>query len=134
MCFFFLRVRVLGDRRRVPLAGDRRAGPAAAEGGPPAGGHPRGTTKLTPDAAFPQELLDDLRLVVVAVPLGHGGAQLAELAQQAVLVVGVGQLGRQGAGLAGFGRRRGGGRGRARAAGAAGLGRWWGQTNRVVLL
>ena len=39
MCCFFLRVRVLGDRRRVPLAGDRRAGPAAAEGGPPAGGH-----------------------------------------------------------------------------------------------
>ncbi|XP_056452157.1 polyhomeotic-like protein 2 [Gadus chalcogrammus] len=34
-----LAARVLGDRRRVPLAGDRRAGPAAAEGGPPDGGH-----------------------------------------------------------------------------------------------
>ena len=30
---------MLGDRRRVPLTGDRRTGPAAAKGGPPHGAH-----------------------------------------------------------------------------------------------
>lgn len=32
-------VRLPGDRRGVPLSGDRRSGAAAAEGGPPDGDH-----------------------------------------------------------------------------------------------
>lgn len=57
----------------------------------------------TSTAAFPQEVLDDRGLGVVAGGLGHQGAQLPELPQQAVLMVGVAELGGEGAALASFG-------------------------------
>lgn len=61
--------------------------------------------KLTSARAFPEELLYDLRLGIVTVVLRHHGAQLAELSEKAVLVLGVTELRRQAAALAHFGRR-----------------------------
>lgn len=43
----------------------------------------------TSTGALPQELLDDLRLGVVAVVFGHGGAEFTELSEEAVFVLGV---------------------------------------------
>ena len=61
------------------------------------------STSTTP---FLQEVLNDLSLRVVAGDLCHHGTELAELAQQAVLVVGVTQLSGEGTALACFQCRR----------------------------
>lgn len=65
----------------------------------------------TSTRAFLQEVLDDLGLGVVAGLLRHHGAELAELAEKAVLVVELAQLERQSAALTGLTGRRAGTRG-----------------------
>lgn len=53
----------------------------------------------TANAALLEEPFDNLRLGVVAVVFGHGGAEFAELSEEAVFVLGVTQLVGQAAAL-----------------------------------
>lgn len=57
--------------------------------------------RLTSSRAFLQELLYDLSLGVVAVVFSHRGAELTELPEEAVLVLGVTELLGEGAALGG---------------------------------